>query len=176
MNIFYLDHNPKKCAEYHCDKHVVKMILEYGQILSTAHRILVDNQVSFALPDVIVNDIPRGLYKKAFVNHPSTIWARETDKNYLYLFNLWESLCQEYTHRYKKVHLTQQRLEYHVKHLPRNIPQGNKTPIPQCMPDDVKSCHGVSAYRKYYNIYKSRFAKWTDREIPKWFNKKEGAN
>lgn len=28
MNIFVLDNNPKKCAEYHVDKHCVKMILE----------------------------------------------------------------------------------------------------------------------------------------------------
>jgi len=40
MNIFYLDHNPKTCAEQHCDKHVVKMIIEYAQLMSTAHRIL----------------------------------------------------------------------------------------------------------------------------------------
>jgi hypothetical protein len=40
MNIFYLDKDPKTCAQYHCDKHVVKMILEYAQLLSTAHRVI----------------------------------------------------------------------------------------------------------------------------------------
>ena len=40
MNIFYLDHNVRKCAEMHNNKHCVKMILEYAQILSTAHRVL----------------------------------------------------------------------------------------------------------------------------------------
>ena len=39
MNIFYLDHDVNKCAEMHNDKHVVKMILEYAQLLSTAHRV-----------------------------------------------------------------------------------------------------------------------------------------
>ena len=28
MNIFHLDEDPETCAVYHCDKHVVKMILE----------------------------------------------------------------------------------------------------------------------------------------------------
>jgi hypothetical protein len=28
MNIFVLDYVPQKCAEMHCDKHCVKMILE----------------------------------------------------------------------------------------------------------------------------------------------------
>ena len=40
MNIFYLDRHPKICAEYHCDKHTVKMIIEYAQLMSTAHRVL----------------------------------------------------------------------------------------------------------------------------------------
>ena len=40
MNIFYLDEDVQKCAEYHVDRHVVKMILEYAQLLSTAHRVL----------------------------------------------------------------------------------------------------------------------------------------
>ena len=48
MNIFYLHSDPRTCAEYHCDKHVVKMILEYAQLLSTAHRIL-DGTMSVGL-------------------------------------------------------------------------------------------------------------------------------
>ena len=40
MNIFYLNKDPKICAEQHCDKHVVKMIVEYAQLLSTAHRVI----------------------------------------------------------------------------------------------------------------------------------------
>lgn len=38
MNIFVLDRDPYIAASYHCDKHVVKMICEYAQLLSTAHR------------------------------------------------------------------------------------------------------------------------------------------
>ena len=40
MNLFYLHKNPKVSATLHCDKHVVKMIIEYAQMLSTAHRML----------------------------------------------------------------------------------------------------------------------------------------
>ena len=36
MNIFILDYNPTNCARMHADKHVVKMVLETAQILSTA--------------------------------------------------------------------------------------------------------------------------------------------
>ena len=40
MNIFYLDRDPVIAAQMMCDKHVVKMILESAQMLSTAHRVL----------------------------------------------------------------------------------------------------------------------------------------
>ena len=40
MNIFYLHEDPQVSAKMHCDKHVVKMIIEYAQMLSTAHRML----------------------------------------------------------------------------------------------------------------------------------------
>ncbi len=40
MNIFYLDSDPRICAQMHNDKHCVKMILEYAQLLSTAHRVI----------------------------------------------------------------------------------------------------------------------------------------
>ena len=49
MNFFYLDEDPFKSIEYHCDKHIIKMPTEYKQMLSTAHRVLdgelyIDNQ------------------------------------------------------------------------------------------------------------------------------------
>jgi hypothetical protein len=59
MNIFLLDSNIKKCAQYHCDKHVVKMILESAQILSTVLRL---------------NGVDQG-YKTTHANHPCTLWA-----------------------------------------------------------------------------------------------------
>ena len=38
MNIFVLDKDVKLAAQYHCDKHLVKMITEHNQILgSIAH-------------------------------------------------------------------------------------------------------------------------------------------
>ena len=40
MNIFFLDKDPRECARQHCDKHVVKMVIETAQLLSTAHRLL----------------------------------------------------------------------------------------------------------------------------------------
>lgn len=91
MNIFYLHSDAKECAVMHCDKHVVKMILETAQLLSTAHRLLDGND------DPI-------LYKATHKNHPSAIWTRKSQKNYLWLTSLLQNLCQEYTYRYGKIH------------------------------------------------------------------------
>ena len=40
MNIFILDNDPVIAAQMQCDKHVVKMIVESAQMLSTVHRML----------------------------------------------------------------------------------------------------------------------------------------
>ncbi len=48
MNIFYLHYDTKICAQEHLDKHVVKMIVEYAQLMSTAHRIIDGNQYFIA--------------------------------------------------------------------------------------------------------------------------------
>lgn len=40
VNVFMLDHDPAAAARAHCDRHVVKMIVETAQLLSTAwHRL-----------------------------------------------------------------------------------------------------------------------------------------
>ena len=37
MNVFYIDTNPNISAQFHCDAHLRKMIIEYAQMLSSAH-------------------------------------------------------------------------------------------------------------------------------------------
>ena len=60
MNIFLLDYNLDICASYHNDKHVVKMILEYAQLLSTCNRFIGMNEG----------------YKMTHFNHPCAVWVR----------------------------------------------------------------------------------------------------
>ena len=153
MNIFFLNKNPYECATLHCDKHCVKMIIEYAQLLSTAHRVL-DNNYE--------------VYKIAHLNHPSTIWTRTNKANYKWLSMLWVYLCSEYTYRYDKVHLTEKKLRSHLVHAPRNISEGKFFDPPQCMPDDVKRESSLIAYQEYYKKYKRYFARWTKRPLPKF--------
>lgn len=178
MNVFYLNDDPVKCAQEHCDKHVVKMIIEYAQLMSTAHRMLdgelyVDKTANnrrikrWRLSD---RHNEETLYKASHVNHPSAIWARQSTENYKWLYNLWLDLCSEYTHRYGKEHLTWTKLMIPLGYSPKNLPKGSMTPIPQAMPDHCKMPHAIDAYRNYYIKEKARFAKWTKRQIPEWFN------
>lgn len=105
------------------------------------------------------------VYKASHINHPSAIWTRENDSNYTWVYTLWVSLCREYTHRYGRTHETYRKLATVLNKLPQNIPAGEKTEIPQCMPEDAKRDNVVEAYQEYYRKYKSDFAKWTDRSL-----------
>ena len=122
MNIFMLDLDPKKAAEYHCDKHVVKMILESAQILYCAHWVLNPSRV------------PEFAYKKTHPNHPSCIWVRESIENYEWLCQLAIELCKEYTFRYEKIHKTQKHIEWLIDNPPFDIPMLEQTEIRLAMP------------------------------------------
>ncbi len=109
MNIFYLSKNPKECAEMHLDKHVVKMIIEYAQLMSTAHRVIDGHEYY----DLTANgrkikrwrlddDRETVLMKASHINHPSAVWTRASDLNYIWLYNMWQHLLDEYTYRYGK--------------------------------------------------------------------------
>ena len=152
MNIFYLDEDPKLCAQYHCNKHLIKMILESCQLLCTAHW-------------MTGGEAP---YKKTHFNHPSNKWARESLSNYVWLCDMTMELCKEYTHRNGKRHKTQQHLEWCMVNLP-NIEDKGFTEIPQAMPDECKRENPIDGYRNYYNVEKAYMCKWKNREIPEWF-------
>ena len=118
MNIFYLDQKPETCAQLHCDKHVVKMIIEYAQLMSTAHRTLdgemyVDKTANGrSIKRWRLNENEDIIYKASHINHPSGIWTRASDSNYTWLYTMWVELCNEYTHRYGRTHLTEEKLAH----------------------------------------------------------------
>ena len=126
MNIFYLSEDPILCAKYHNDSHCVKMILEYAQLMCTAHREL-DVISKGSLMDVT-------LYKATHKNHPSAVWVRESRANYEFLHKLFSALCNEYTRRYGKIHLTERKLKKLLYWPPKNISDGEFTqPHKRCL-------------------------------------------
>ena len=159
MNIFYLDECPVKSAQAQCDKHVVKMILETAQLLSTAHRVLDGDKYADHA----------GLYKATHKNHPSAVWVRECVANYHWTHLHLTALCAEYTRRYNKTHKTQ-RLLAPLAVVPSAISSNETlTDVPQCMPDEYKRSDAVDAYRAYYHGDKARFAEWRHSNPPVWW-------
>jgi hypothetical protein len=150
MNIFYLDFDIKKCAAYHCDKHVVKMILEYAQLLSTTSG---------------------GPYKPTHINHPCAKWVRESEANFLYLVDLQHYLNEEYKVRYSgKDHKSFLVVQNDL--VMPELPQIGFTEPPKCVPDEYKHLDIVTAYREYYKKDKAYFCTWKT-QVPEWFNNSE---
>lgn len=182
MNIFFLDFDPKVCAQMHNDKHCVKMILEYSQLLSTAHRILDGresngksvsgrNKTIWRLND----ERDSILYGSTHRNHPSAIWCRQSDSNYRWLHNLLCELCKEYTYRYGRIHKCESiGLVKILEQIPTNIPKKVFTEPTPAMPEEVKIFqNSIASYRNYYNKSKQHLASWkgkvNSRPIPEWF-------
>lgn len=182
MNLFILAETPRLAAEYHCNKHVVKMILETGQILSTCHwrsllircgRDFKDfSRIKDAREFVEDQYKPKELppYNPTHPNHPCTLWAGKTLGNYCWALELMRSLLDEYKLRYKKNHRAES-VWFHLNEPPLNIdPSYHVTEHYQAVPVDCQiQKMPVMAYRKYYRLYKRHFAKWSVRSIPAWF-------
>ncbi|UTS52030.1 hypothetical protein [Synechococcus phage BUCT-ZZ01] len=173
MNIFALHQETNICAQYHGNKHVVKMIIEYGQLLSTAHRVL-DGQkfitrsatgrrkTVYSLSD---REFDKILYKATHINHPSAIWCRQSASNYRWLYQLLFALCKEYTFRYGRVHKLESSGLLGFLHIEPNKIDYKKpftypTPAmpPEYIQDDV-----IESYRSYYINAKVKVHNWTGR-------------
>lgn len=179
MNIFYLDKDPKACAEMHVDKHCVKMILETAQLLSTAHRVLDGTEVigvsktgRKAKRWELTDSRESILYSATHINHPSAVWCRQSALNYTWLHSLLVRLCQEYTFRYGKVHKCfSTGLVHHLMVLPKNIKHDDFTEPTPAMPEQYKvPGNSVKSYHNYYNGEKTRMFSWKKREVPSWIN------
>lgn len=155
MNIFVLDLDPVIAASYHNDKHCVKMILEYAQLLSSAHH-------SF---DTEYKD---QCYKLTHKNHPCAVWVRESSANYVWLFKLFEALCHEYTKRYGKMHKTYVEKCSVFENVPNGYTNHTMTEFPQAVTESCKHHDTVTAYREYYIKEKSHIGVWKTR-IPLWY-------
>ena len=157
MNIFVLNENPWHAAQALCDKHVVKMILETTQLLSTVAA----RYGSCYVP-----------YKPTHKNHPCTLWAGQSMENWLWLLQHGIGIANAYMERYGKVHKCLTILGEIYQHGMDGIgipPSSELTPFAQAMPEKYKSNDAVQAYRAYYIGEKARFAKWRYCDAPEWW-------
>lgn len=177
MNIFYISTDPVQAAEWMVDKHVVKMILESAQLLSTAHRILDGVEVAGKsktgrnVKRWILNDSRDPvIYTATHVNHPSAVWCRQSVENYNWLVEHFHALGQEYTYRYNKKHKCfDGELAYMLSSPPNNLKTYEWTEMPSAMADEYKiSNDPLTNYRHYYKVAKARMHVWKNRQPPDW--------
>ena len=155
MNRFILDTTPRASAQAHCDKHVVKMIVEEAQMLSTVHHAHGD-------------DDPR-LYRPTHRHHPCTLWAGQSRGNYEWAWELLYHLTCEYTVRFGRVHATEKLLAP-LAYVPDGVNRDTVvTEFPQSVPEDLRGDDPIAAYRAFYLRDKARFATWTRRQPPSWW-------
>jgi hypothetical protein len=163
------------------DKHVVKMILESAQLLSTAHRlhdgveIVGKSKTGRNVKRYILNDSREDVvYQATHINHPSAIWCRQSIENYCWLVDHFFALGDEYTHRYKKTHKCFGELSYMLQSPPKNLQEFDMTTMPSAMADEYKiSDDPLINYRNYYKNGKQRMHSWKNRQPPEWIMNNE---
>ena len=159
MNIFILDEEPEIAAQMQSDKHVVKMVLETGQMLSTAHH----------LNKTRMSDIHADLYKPTHANHHCTQWVAATSGNYKWTYRHFRALNAEYKHRFYFDHKTWKQLRLITQTLPASIVRAPMTAFAQAMPDEYKvDDDAVVAYRHYYAVEKRDLLNYRKRPMPQW--------
>lgn len=158
MNIFYLDRDPSLAAKAHCDKHVVKMILESAQILCT----VINEKAGYQLTP----------YKTTHKNHPCTLWTGMNKANAYWLVNLTKALDEEFRRRFNHQvsHKSYQMLvDIKIATLINNyLPEGVQSPPALAMPDEYRLADPVESYRLYYRLDKQHLLTYTKTERPSW--------
>lgn len=161
MNLFILDENPKKSAQYHVDRHVVKMPTETAQM------------ISFVYHDAEYwdGDIPSFImeFYKTHYKHPCSIWIRESLENFMYAAQLGMELYKEYQYRYEKPekHKRAREIFDFALKTPPKLPKIGLTPFAQAMDDQfLRFTCPIRNYREYYREGKKHLHKWTKRATP----------
>jgi hypothetical protein len=191
MNIFALHPNPRKCARWHVDKHVVKMLLETCQLLYTAHWVLFYPELTSARSPIQLSrlqktkSVPEYMlsapstrsgevgYRPCHVHHPCAVWTRQTAGNYQWLFTLGLELAREYRHRFHKTHSCEAHIRWLAEHRPPTIKPYPKRPFVMAMADEYKvSTNPIISYRNYYRTSKKErgLICYTGRHVPHWLS------
>jgi hypothetical protein len=161
MNLFILDWMPVTAAQYNCDRHVVKIILEAVEMMGYAY----DNKKFLPIPNL--------LHSSKYYNHPFSKWVRASRQNFDWAFQHTTALCDEFAYRYGHEHSYRPHVEWIGMNFPLdNLPNLGQTDFPRCFgkwKETIEiSDDAVYDYRRYYMLAK-RFATWRKRPTPEWY-------
>jgi len=160
MNIFFTSSEPFQAAQWLCDRHIVKMLLESTQLLCTAFH-----EQGITAP-----------YKPSHRNHPSSIWTRASYDNFQWLIAHAHGISEEYTARYGKTHKSKAvldwcednayKLGFDTIDLTKFAIAIAENMLCRKHPDFTES-DPVNAYRLYYKLDKQHLHAWK-RNRPDW--------
>lgn len=158
MNIFILDSDIQKNVQYLPDKHIIKMILESTQILSSSYYNLnIEKEISFPI------------YKKTHLKHPCCQWVLESKENFLWLQFYVFLLNEEYKYRFNHFH-NHKSFEICKNFIvPNTLPNKNLTPFKKVVPLEFQKLETIKAYREYFKVYKNHIKKYSKRDFPEWW-------
>jgi hypothetical protein len=186
VNIFILSEqldpaaHHEQNAQFHCDKHVIKMIAESVQMLVTSLATRQYSELGIYLPASIVDNLPCKPLGLSMSKHPCVEWVKQDIKHFNYLALLAWHLCIEHQYRYplSAEHAYAAWLADLVNFLEV---QGlaYSCPIPDNFAVAVKSVglrststphiEALNIYRGYYFEDKQGFATWKKRQKPVWW-------
>ena len=151
MNIFVTDPSPIKSAQCLPDKHVVKMPLETCQMLA----IVCSDKWGHGYGVLHKKDgTPYKTDKGAFRNHPCTVWANESIAHMWWLLAHGMALCEEYTHRFDKVHSCEKPILEAGSMIPFTMDRPKS--FTRAMPDVYKHNPSISTFTAYKNYIRSK--------------------
>jgi hypothetical protein len=188
MNLFNIDPDIDKCAEYHIDKHVGKMQLETAQMMCTNHWIdhlfgyvprKITSEEHKELKEFMKTQRPLPMENRLFPylachhNHPSTVWMRESLSNYEWSFCYAHALSEEQRYRTGGSHKS---FEV-IKNLPelKNMKDVGPTLFKLAMTDNmpkelVDPQRPIWSYRNFYMLDKAAMSSWKNRSKPWWWD------
>jgi len=198
INVLYLDHDPTLAAQYHCDVHVSRMMLDAAQLLSTAWLMTNPELTSFdfvhtdpvfpyaggrsdlgLMPGVCRYLAGQRIYGRTEQNSSSALWARESRANYEWLWRLATELVEEYRFRFERPVGRLAAILATLEVAPPGLPDAPRSEPEPDMPEELKiSVDGfydaVASYRNYYVTAKTQILRWGRRGAPYWITKSDG--
>ena len=150
MNVFASNRSPDLSARYLADRHVVKMVVESAQILSTAMTI-----TGRAIP---------GIYRVTHIHHPC-VQAAKDPEYFLWVVQHGLALSDEYTVRFHKTHASAEVL-LRIAETVEIDRCANPQYWPLAMPDEFKC---ADPHQSYIEYLRNKYKTWKDLgAAPKW--------
>lgn len=184
MQIYVLDADPRKAAEYHCDAHIPKMLLEAAHIASSVIHVLDAGEVRAEYDQASgrlrpwwagANIYGPGIGKDC--EHPCFKWLLESHANMQWLLELADGLNSEMEIRWHHPSYAPHGITSHIK---RNLDKiwaptwkaSGCTPFMFPLPPKIVNLglDAVTSYRLYYASDKRNIADWKRRgTTPPWW-------